>query len=45
MIIQMNEFHVIDIRDNALKLTFNKSHDFDIIDLGQYAFFNVGVGS
>ncbi len=34
VIIQMNEFHGIDIRDNAFKLTFNKTFDFDMVDRG-----------
>jgi hypothetical protein len=32
MISKMNEFHGIDICDNAFKLTFNKTFDFDIVD-------------
>ncbi len=45
MIIKMNEFHGIDICDNAFKLTFNKTFDFDIVDWGQCALLNVGVGN
>jgi len=41
----MNEFHGIDIRDNAFKLISNKTLDFDIVDWGQCAFLNVGVGN
>ncbi len=45
MIIQMNVFHGINIHDNAFKLTFNKTLDFDIIDCGQCALLSVSVGN